>query len=181
MVEELRAQAREESARIIARGEEQLHSQRGQVVRELRGEVGFLAVELSEKIVGQRLADDAQVRATVDSFLADLEQRDTAGLGGMIRRREPPRDGRTAPRIWITATAQTSAAMLTDARATSCTPWPVCSAREPALRRTLADPSTSPEARAELIAHVLDGNVAGPHRRAWCERRSAADGRRRGT
>lgn len=77
VVEELRAQAHEESSRIIARGEEQLQSQRSQVVRELRGEVGSLALELSEKIVGQRLADDAQVRATVDAFLADLEQRDT--------------------------------------------------------------------------------------------------------
>jgi F-type H+-transporting ATPase subunit b len=76
VVEELRAQAHEESSRIIARGEEQLQSQRSQVVRELRGEIGSLAVELSEKIIGQRLADDAQVRATVDSFLADLEQRD---------------------------------------------------------------------------------------------------------
>ena len=76
VVEELRAQAHEESSRIIARGEEQLQSQRIQVVRELRGEIGSLAVELSEKIIGQRLADDAQVRATVDSFLADLEQRD---------------------------------------------------------------------------------------------------------
>ncbi len=76
VVEELRAQAHEESSRIIARGEEQLQSQRSQVVRELRGEVGSLAVELSEKIIGQRLADDAQVRATVDTFIADLEQRD---------------------------------------------------------------------------------------------------------
>jgi len=76
VVEELRAHAHEESSRIIARGEEQLQSQRSQVVRELRGEIGSLAVELSEKIIGQRLADDAQVRATVDSFLADLEQRD---------------------------------------------------------------------------------------------------------
>ncbi len=76
VVEELRAQAHEESSRIIARGEEQLQSQRSQVMRELRGEIGSLAVELSEKIIGQRLADDAQVRATVDSFLADLEQRD---------------------------------------------------------------------------------------------------------
>ena len=81
VVEELRAQAHEESSRIIARGEEQLQSQRSQVVRELRGEVGSLAVELSEKIIGQRLADDAQVRATVDSFLADLEQRDAVDSG----------------------------------------------------------------------------------------------------
>jgi F-type H+-transporting ATPase subunit b len=79
VVEELRTQAQDEQARIVARGEEQLQQQRTQVVRDLRGEIGSLAVELSEKIVGQRLSDDAQVRATVDSFLADLEQRDTAG------------------------------------------------------------------------------------------------------
>jgi len=79
VVEELRAQAQDEQARIVARGEEQLQQQRTQVVRDLRGEIGSLAVELSEKIVGQRLSDDGQVRATVDAFLADLEQRDTAG------------------------------------------------------------------------------------------------------
>ena len=78
IVEELRAQAQEESARIVARGEEQLASQRGQVVRELRGEIGAIAVQLAERIVEQRLSDDVQVRATVDSFLADLEQSDAA-------------------------------------------------------------------------------------------------------
>ena len=78
-IEELRRAAQEESARIVARGEEQLASQRAAIVRELRAEIGTLAVELSEKIVDQRLADDAQVRATVDSFLADLERRDDAG------------------------------------------------------------------------------------------------------
>ena len=81
VVEEVRARAQEEQARIIARGDEQLQHQRSQVVRDLRGEIGTLALELSEKIVAQRLSDDAQVRATVDSFLADLEQRDTAGSG----------------------------------------------------------------------------------------------------
>lgn len=79
IVEELRTQAQEDSARIVARGEEQLNNQRGQVVRELRGEIGSLAVELSERIVGQRLADDAQVRSTVDAFLAELEEQDRAG------------------------------------------------------------------------------------------------------
>ncbi|MEO7262998.1 MAG: F0F1 ATP synthase subunit B [Jatrophihabitantaceae bacterium] len=74
IVEELRTQAQQESARILARGEEQLAAQRGQVVRELRGEIGSLAVELSEKIVGQRLSDDAAIRGTVDAFLADIEQ-----------------------------------------------------------------------------------------------------------
>src|SRR6476646_6157019 len=73
-----RAQAQQESDRIVARGEEQLQTQRGQVVRELRQEIGTLAVELSEKIVGEQLADDARVSATVDSFIADLERQDAA-------------------------------------------------------------------------------------------------------
>ena len=77
-VEELRAQAVEEQQRIIARGEEQLASQRAAIVRELRAEVGSLAVELAEKIVSQRLADQAQVSTTVDAFLAALEAQDTA-------------------------------------------------------------------------------------------------------
>jgi F-type H+-transporting ATPase subunit b len=80
-VEELRAAAQEESARIIARGEEQLDRQRTAIVRELRAEIGTLAVELSEKIVDQRLAAEDQVRATVDSFIAGLQAQDTASSG----------------------------------------------------------------------------------------------------
>lgn len=80
-VEEMRERAQEEAARIIARGEEQLALQRSAVVRELRAEVGTLAVELSERIIDERLADDAEVRATVDSFLAGLESQDRAKVG----------------------------------------------------------------------------------------------------
>jgi len=81
-IEDLRQQAQEESARIVTRGEEQLASQRSAIVRELRGEIGTLAVELAEKIVDQRLADDAQVSATVDAFLAGLESRDSVSEQG---------------------------------------------------------------------------------------------------
>ncbi|CAN5455477.1 F0F1 ATP synthase subunit B [soil metagenome] len=81
IVEDLRAQAQEESARIVARGAEQLAAQRSQVVRELRGEIGTLAVELSEKIVGQQLSDDATVRSTVDAFLADIERQSATSPG----------------------------------------------------------------------------------------------------
>lgn len=81
-VEDLRTQAQEESARIIARGEEQLTSQRSAIVRELRAEIGTLAVELSEKIVSQRLAEEGQVSATVDAFLSGLESSDNASSSG---------------------------------------------------------------------------------------------------
>ncbi|TAM86266.1 MAG: F0F1 ATP synthase subunit B [Jatrophihabitans sp.] len=94
-IEELRQTATEEAARIVARGEEQLSSQRAAIVRELRGEIGALAVELSEKIVDQRLADDVQVRATVDAFLTELEQHD-----------DSPDDSRDGSRVDTVAGSQ---------------------------------------------------------------------------
>jgi F-type H+-transporting ATPase subunit b len=73
ILEELRAQAQEESARIVARGEEQLAASRQQVVTELRGQLGSLAVDLAGRVVGESLAEDARRRGTVDRFLDELE------------------------------------------------------------------------------------------------------------
>jgi F-type H+-transporting ATPase subunit b len=67
------AKAREESDRIIAAGREQLAAQRESIVRDLRSEVGTLAVDLASKIVGESLADEARSRGTVDRFISDLD------------------------------------------------------------------------------------------------------------
>jgi len=74
--EDILVQAREESERVIAAGREQLDAQRASIIRELRTEVGTLAVDLASKIVGESLADEARRKGTVDRFLSDLE---TAG------------------------------------------------------------------------------------------------------
>src|SRR3954449_7666747 len=66
------AKAREESDRIIAAGRDQLAAQRESIVRELRSEVGTLAVDLASKIVGESLADEARSRGTVDRFITEL-------------------------------------------------------------------------------------------------------------
>ena len=73
IIEELRAQAQEESARIVTRGEEQLAASRQQVVTELRAQIGTLAVDLAGRVVGESLADDARRSGTVDRFLDDLD------------------------------------------------------------------------------------------------------------
>jgi F-type H+-transporting ATPase subunit b len=73
IIEEMRTTAQEESARIVQRGEEQLTVQRQQVVRELRGEIGSLAVQLAERVVGESLAGDSGRQRTVDRFLDDLD------------------------------------------------------------------------------------------------------------
>ncbi|MCU7724617.1 F0F1 ATP synthase subunit B [Actinoplanes sp. KI2] len=73
------AKAREESDRIITAGREQLAAQRESIVRDLRSEVGELAVELAGRIVGESLADEARSRGTVERFIAEL---DSAGSTG---------------------------------------------------------------------------------------------------
>src|SRR3954470_3222113 len=81
ILEELRTQAQEESARIVARGNEQLASQRQQVINELRGQIGTLAVQLASQVVGESLAEDARRRGTVDRFLAELDDMAASGEG----------------------------------------------------------------------------------------------------
>jgi F-type H+-transporting ATPase subunit b len=73
IVDQLTAEARETAARITARGEEQLAAERQQVVTQLRGEIGRLAVELAERVVGEALTDDERQQRVVDRFLAELE------------------------------------------------------------------------------------------------------------
>ncbi|HEX3732891.1 MAG TPA: F0F1 ATP synthase subunit B [Mycobacteriales bacterium] len=70
---ELRAQAQEESERIVARGEQQLASSRQQLLTELRGEIGKLSVDLASRIVGESLADEARRAGTVQRFLDGLQ------------------------------------------------------------------------------------------------------------
>ena len=85
ILEELRTQAQEESARIVARGEEQLVSQRQQVVNELRGQIGALAVDLAGRVVGESLAEDARRSGTVDRFLAELDEMASSAPGESTR------------------------------------------------------------------------------------------------
>jgi F-type H+-transporting ATPase subunit b len=73
------AKAREESDRIIAAGRDQLAAQRESIVRDLRSEVGTLAVDLASRIVGESLADEARSRGTVDRFISELPAAGTTG------------------------------------------------------------------------------------------------------
>ncbi|GLZ75912.1 ATP synthase subunit b [Actinorhabdospora filicis] len=76
---DIMAKAEEERDRVIAAGRDQLAANRQQLIRELRGEIGELAVDLAGKIVGESLADEARQSGTVERFLADLDNIETAG------------------------------------------------------------------------------------------------------
>lgn len=73
------AKAREESDRIISAGREALAAERATTVRQLRSEVGTLAVDLASRIVGDSLADEARQRGTVERFLDELGNETPAG------------------------------------------------------------------------------------------------------
>jgi F-type H+-transporting ATPase subunit b len=70
--EDMLGKAREESDRIIAAGREALATERQTTIRQLRAEVGSLAVDLAGRIVGEALEDEARRRGTVERFLAEI-------------------------------------------------------------------------------------------------------------
>lgn len=73
ILSEMREQANQEYARIIASGQTQIEAERQQAAVSLRNEIGGMATTLAGRIVGETLDDDERARRTVDRFLVDLE------------------------------------------------------------------------------------------------------------
>lgn len=73
IVTEMRAHAEREVERIRQRGEEDLVAQRQQVIRELRGRIGELTVDLASELVSEHLSGQASRSATVDRLLDELD------------------------------------------------------------------------------------------------------------
>jgi F-type H+-transporting ATPase subunit b len=74
IIEDLRARAQEEAARITASAHASIEAERQAAITSLRQEVGSLATELASKIVGEALEDQARQSRVVDRFLEDLER-----------------------------------------------------------------------------------------------------------
>jgi F-type H+-transporting ATPase subunit b len=74
IVNAARADAVAAAEAVTARAEAQIQVERAAAVGSLQRDVGDLALTLASRIVGESLADDARARATVDRFIAELEQ-----------------------------------------------------------------------------------------------------------
>ena len=72
----MRAETDQQVAEIHRRGAEELAEQRAQAVQDLRQQIGGLSPTWPSKILGRSVAQDS---ATVDGFLAELDERQTAG------------------------------------------------------------------------------------------------------
>lgn len=79
---EMREQAQAEADRLVAGAHAQIEAERVAALSSLRTEVGSLASELAEKIVGESLTDDERQQRVIDRFLADLEAQSAAESSG---------------------------------------------------------------------------------------------------
>ena len=74
IVDEARNEARVAAASVTTAAEAAMAAERAQAVSALTRQVGELALDLADKVVGEALANDARVSSTVDAFIADLEK-----------------------------------------------------------------------------------------------------------
>jgi F-type H+-transporting ATPase subunit b len=89
---DLMRKAEEEANRVIEQGREAIRGERDRAVRELRTEVGTLAVELATRVVDDSLDRDRQLRL-IDQYIDQLS--DHAQAGAMTGRREDGGSGAT--------------------------------------------------------------------------------------
>ncbi|MGH3247411.1 MAG: F0F1 ATP synthase subunit B [Trebonia sp.] len=79
IVEGASTAAEARAAEIISRGQARLEAERRQAIRRLKAELGNVAVELAEKILGEALADDQRQQRLIDRFLNHIEEEPNAG------------------------------------------------------------------------------------------------------
>lgn len=78
LVDKAREEANRQRESIVAAGHAQLSADRNSAVSLLKADLGKLAVELADKIVGERAADAGLQERIIDRFLDELDGR----LGG---------------------------------------------------------------------------------------------------
>ena len=82
---DLRAKAEDEAGRELERARQAIRAERDQAIRQLRNEVGTLAVELATRGVGDSLDRERQLRL-VDQYIEELG--DQTQAGALTSRRE---------------------------------------------------------------------------------------------
>lgn len=81
IVASAREEAQAEAARILDGAQRQILAEKQAAEISLRSDVGLLATELAERIVGEHLKDTALTSRVVDRFLDELESQAEIGVG----------------------------------------------------------------------------------------------------
>lgn len=78
IVEGASTEAEAKVAEIITRGQAQLGVEQRQAIRQLKTELGNLAVDLAEQVVGEALANDQRQERLIERFLSSIEEEPNA-------------------------------------------------------------------------------------------------------
>jgi F-type H+-transporting ATPase subunit b len=68
---DLQAKAEEEAQATVARAQDEIRAERDRAFQELRAQIGSIAVELAERVVGQSL-DEAAHQRLIDEFIDEV-------------------------------------------------------------------------------------------------------------
>lgn len=160
---QLEEQAGVEAERIKAQGAQQIQLMHQQVVRQLRGELGAEAVQKADELVRAHLADSAAQAATVDRFLAELDEMAPSSVvietGASARLRATSRAALTA----LTSEFDSVAGGLDADRLSKVADELVSVVEllrsEQVLAKHLAVPSDDASAKANLADRLFSGKV----------------------
>lgn len=164
IAEQLRAQADIELERIKTQGAHQVQLLRQQLIRELRQSLGAESVHRARGMVSEFVSDASEQSATVDRFLAELDEMapSTTGFANAVTAKL-----RAASRQSLTALVKHFDDVVDglDTDGLTRLAGDLASVvkllrRESLLGRHLADPSASSSARTGLAERVLSGKVS---------------------
>jgi F-type H+-transporting ATPase subunit b len=68
---DIQAKAEQEAAATVARAQEEIRAERDRVFQEMRTQVGDIAVEIAERVVGQSL-DQASYQRLIDEYIDEV-------------------------------------------------------------------------------------------------------------
>jgi ATP synthase F0 subunit b/ATP synthase F1 delta subunit len=163
IAEQLAEQAGVDAERIKAQGAQQVQLMHKQLIRQLRQGLGNEAVQKADELVRQHVADSSAQAATVDRFLAELDEMapSTAVIetGASARLRAASRNARTA----LTTEFDDVAGRLRAPGLTTLADELGSVVRlliaEPGLTKHLAEPSDDSAAKVRLVDRLFSDKV----------------------
>lgn len=164
IAEQLRAQADVELERIKTQGAQHVQLLRQQLIRELRQSLGVEAVHRAGDLVRDFVSDPSEQSATVDRFLADLDE---MAPSGTVFDDAFTLKLRAASRASVTSMVEEFDGSVADLDANGLTGLAddlvrvvKILRREPILARHLADPSNDAAPKTQLAERLLSGKVS---------------------
>lgn len=163
---QLAEQAGTEAERIKAQGAQQIQLMRQQLIRQLRTGLGSESVAKADALVRAHVADPAAQSATVDRFLAELDEMAPSAVvidtAATARLRAASRESLTVVVDKFDSVASGLDADGLTTLADELTSVAKLLLSESALAKHLAEPTDDPAPKVRLLDAVLSGKVGNP-------------------